>query len=114
MLNGAARLLGRPPLPAPGERLRQAIVHPLAVAEETQTVVAELWSRLERAAARRRVDWLIVTLDARDRLLAAGWPRRWGMQSYATRLYAVHLPGCPARTPQRGASGLCRPEAAWL
>lgn len=92
-INGFARLAGRPGLPAVGERLRQACVHPLAVADGADApVTGELLEQLEQRAKARGVKWLVASVAAGDPLRTL-LSSRAGSRSYATRLYAVRLPG---------------------
>jgi len=92
-INGFARLAGRPGLPAVGERLRQACVHPLAVADGADaSVTGELLEKLEQRAKERGVAWLVASVAAGDPLRTR-LSSRAGSRLYATRLYAVRLPG---------------------
>jgi hypothetical protein len=112
-VNAAARVGGRPGLPAPGERLRQAYVHPLAVAADaTEAEVNELLSQLEARAVERGAEWLVASVAAEDGLRAP-LRRRSGAREYATRLLWVRLPGfADAGLDLRGQ--LVRPEAGLL
>ena len=113
VINGVAKLVGRPGLPAVGERLRQACVHPLAVEEGASSdVVAELLEKLERRAKVRGAEWLVASVAAQDGLRTV-LARRSGAREYATRLYAVTLPGMGK--PDVKLSGQrVRPEAGLL
>jgi hypothetical protein len=113
VINGWAGLAGRPGLPASGGRLKQACVHPLAVTEGAGSeVMEELWEKLERRAKERDVEWLVASVAAKDALRAV-LARRSGAREYATRLYAVTLPGM--EKPDVALRGqVVRPEAGLL
>jgi hypothetical protein len=113
LINGLARLAGRPGLPPAGGRLRQACVHPLAVsAEATADVGAELLTALERRARAKGVEWLVASVGADDALRGL-LGRRAGAREYATRLSAVRLHGRESEpTDLRGQ--IVRPEAGLL
>lgn len=113
-VNAGAWLAGRPGLPAVGERLRQACVHPLAVAKDAKGAeVDELLLKLEACAARRGVEWLVASVAAKDRLRAV-LARRAGAREYATRLYEVRLPGLTTRGGFELRGQAVRPEAGLL
>ncbi len=113
VINGVARFVGRPGLPAVGERLRQACVHPLAVAQDADaSVTDELLGKLERRAKERDVEWLVASVAAQDGLRAV-LARRSGAREYATRLYAVTLPGMEKPDMVLGTQCV-RPEAGLL
>jgi hypothetical protein len=113
VINGVAKFVGRPGLPAVGGRLRQACVHPLAVAEGSDaSVTDELLGELERRAKERGVEWLVASVAADDALRSV-LARRSGAREYATRLYAVTLPGM--RKPDVALTRqVVRPEAGLL
>lgn len=113
VINGLARVTGRPGLPAVDARLKQACVHPLAVAEgATESDVDALLGKLERRAKVRGVEWLVASVAAEDPLRAV-LRRRSGAREYETRLYAVTLPGMA--NVDAGLRGQCvRPEAGLL
>ncbi len=115
VINALARVAGRPGLPAIGERLRQACVHPLAVAEDAaESDVVELLNDLESQARARGVEWLVASVAAEDPLRAV-LGRRRGAREYATRLYAVTLPGLRTADVDLKLSGQrVRPEAGLL
>lgn len=114
LVNAAAWLAGRPGLPAVGERLRQACVHPLAVAvDASEGEVGELFGKLEACAARRGVEWLVASVAAEDGLRAV-LKRRAGAREYATRLYEVRLPGLTTRGGFSVNGQRVRPEAGLL
>ena len=114
LVNAAAWLTGRPGLPATGERLRQACVHPLAVATDaTAGEIAEFFGKLESCAARRGVEWLVASVAAEDGLRAV-LKRRAGAREYATRLYEVRLPGLTTRVGFEVRGQTVRPEAGLL
>jgi hypothetical protein len=115
VINGFARVAGRPGLPAVGERLRQACVHPLAVAEDaTEADVGVLLEKLERRAKAAGVEWLIASVATEDALRAV-LARRSGAREYATRLYAVTLPGPGTAKVDLELNGQrVRPEAGLL
>jgi hypothetical protein len=113
VINGFARVAGRPGLPAVGERLRQACVHPLAVAQDADaSVTDELLGKLERRAKERGVEWLVASVATEDALRAV-LGRRSGEREYATRLYAVTLPGIE-KTEVKLSGQRVRPEAGLL
>lgn len=113
LVNAAAWLAGRPGLPEVGERLRQACVHPLAVAADaTESEVEELRVKMEWVAAERGVEWLVASVAAEDGLRAI-LKRRAGAREYATRLYAVRLPGAGGATLDLRGQAV-RPEAGLL
>jgi hypothetical protein len=113
LINGVSRLTGRPGLPAVGERLRQASVHPLAVEQgAAPSVMDELLEKLERRAKERGVEWLVASVAAEDALRPV-LARRSGAREYATRLYVVTLPGM-AKSPVELKSQIVRPEAGLL
>lgn len=114
LVNAAAWAAGRPGLPAVGERLRQACVHPLAVAVDASAAeVGELLGKLEACAARRKVEWLAASVAAEDGLRAL-LARRAGARDYATRLYEVRLPGLTTRGGFEVNGQRVRPEAGFL
>ncbi len=114
LVNAAAWLAGRPGLPAAGERLRQACVHPLAVAADAnEAEVEELLGNLEACAARRGVEWLVASVAAEDGLRVV-LARRAGAREYATRLYEVCLPGLTTRGGLEVRGQRVRPEAGLL
>lgn len=111
-INAWARLTGRPGLPAEGARLRQAAIHPLAVAAGAEDALTSLLDALIGRATRLGVEWLVASVEAEDALLAR-LRRRRGARIYPTRLYAVELPTIKAIMPSRGVC-LLRPEAGLL
>jgi hypothetical protein len=113
VINGLARWVGRPSLPAVGQRLRQACVHPLAVAAGVDgSVMSELWGKLEQCARLRGVEWLVASVAEQDGLRASLKGRR-GSIEYGTRLYVVHLGGASDYRVDIGGQ-LVRPEAGLL
>ncbi len=85
--NGWARLLGRPPLPAPGGALRHVMAAlPLVRDDNTEVFVALLRSLVNQLAARSH-DFLLVGLHEDDPLLPAA--RRFAVNAFVTRLYLV-------------------------
>lgn len=114
LVNAAAWVAGRPGLPAVGERLRQACVHPLAVAVDASAAeVGELLGKLESRAVGRGVEWLVVSVAEEDGLRAV-LKRRAGAREYATRLYEVRLPGLATRGGFEVNGQRVRPEAGLL
>lgn len=113
LINVMSRVAGRAGLPAAGERLRQACVHPLAVAEHaSEKELEELLARLEQRAAERGVEWLVASVAAEDGLRAR-LRARGGAREYATRLHTVRLSGLT--DGWRGLDGQrVRPEAGFL
>ncbi len=112
LLNPLFALGGWSRLPAPGECLRQACVHPLAVAPDAPDAALELLLALEQRAASRGIEWLVVAAEKNEPILTR-ISRRLGVRSYATQLYAVHLNATEPRTRFQNARTF-RPEVGLL
>ncbi len=111
LLNPVFKLTGWPTLPDTGQRLRQACVHPFALAYPSADLAQEVLDKLKRQAARRGIEWLLVALDQTDPLLAT-IGASLGAHRYETTLYTVSLQGIgPAVRPP---SGTIRPEVGLL
>lgn len=112
ILNPGLALAGCPRLPAPGQRLRQACLHPFVVAPDVPpNSVAELIDSLEAQATQRGLQWLVVSAADGDPML---FPllRRFGTRSYETQLYTVRLPEIPQISFDRAHP--IRPEVGFL
>jgi hypothetical protein len=111
-LNVAGRLLGRPPLPAPGAALAQACLSPVAFADGAEGLLPQLVEASFPLAASCGVEWLALALPADDERLAS-LRRRFSTRAWPSRLYRVRWPDQPALA---FASSEARslPDVAWL
>ena len=111
LINGAARLLGLPRLPAPGGRLRCAYLSHLAVDDAAPEDLLALIA-LVRAEARRRGIELVLLGQASDHPLAA-WLRKLPRQrEFRSQLYLVRWPD--DRVPDLDPNLRVAPELALL
>jgi hypothetical protein len=110
VVNAWNAVIGRPRLPAPGQRLEQAALFGLSLSEPSAW--PELWSRLQWRAARRGLDWLIWSRDERD-VLSDPTPRVRGTRLYRSRLYSVQW-NDRFRPSEGFGERTFRPEAAFL
>jgi hypothetical protein len=109
VVNAVASAGLAPPLPRPGSVLSQVFV--VGAAAEPG-LWAELLGGLVAEAARRGVDWLVLSRDSRDPELPV--LRRFrGVREYHTRLYEVRWGELPTWTEEWG-QRLVRPEAGLL
>jgi hypothetical protein len=83
--NATAPWLMRPRLPRPGEKIRNAYVSLVSVAEDNLTVFNELLTATIARAATCGLDYLLLGLDERDVLLKAARERPHFL--YRSRLY---------------------------
>jgi hypothetical protein len=100
LINGAARLLGLPRLPAPGGRLRCAYLSHLAVDDAAPEDLLALIAAI-RGEARRRGIELVLLGQASDHPLAS-WLRKLPRQrEFRSQLYVVRWPedAAPALDP---------------
>jgi hypothetical protein len=90
-LNIANRILGRPPLPAPGMTLAQAFLAPLALADDAEALLPDLTQALLPQASVLGVEWLTLALPAGDPRLSA-LRKMFTTRAWPSRLYRVSWP----------------------
>lgn len=88
LLNLVAPLAGRPRLPPAGARLESAFLSHLAVDEDDSEALAALVAAACRNAARRGIDYAMVSLAARHPL-ASVIRKRFPCHDYVSMLYVV-------------------------
>lgn len=113
LVNGWLGWMRRPKLPAPGDRLRHACVHSLAISTAAdKRDVAVLLDGLEWLAEQKRVEWLVASVAAEDALRTV-LGERPGARDYVTCLYGVRLAGVAGQVEDLGGQ-IFRPEAGLL
>ncbi len=85
LYNLGAPLLGRAPLPSPGEKLKSVYAALICIANDEIAVLRSLLRELYNLAAARGFQHLLVGLDANDPLLAAA--RAYSHVIYPSQLY---------------------------
>ena len=88
LLNLVAPVAGRPRLPAPGARLESAFLSHLAVDEDDGEALVALVAAGCRNAARRGIDYIMVSLAARHPL-ASVIRKRFPCHDYVSMIYLV-------------------------
>jgi hypothetical protein len=88
--NSGASLLGRSPLPRPGELLRSVYAALVCIADDDPTVFASLLRDVYNQARTRGFSYLMLGLDARDPLLPLA--RSYSHILYPSRLYLAEWP----------------------
>jgi hypothetical protein len=83
--NSSAALLGRNPLPRPGEELHSVYAALLCVAGDDSNIFAGLLREIYNLAAARGFDYLLLGMDARDLLLPVA--RGYTHVPYPSRFY---------------------------
>ena len=87
-INVGAKFFNNPQLPQPGTTISQAFVFPFALEEQYATLLPNLMRNALASAARRRIEFLTIGFDARDRRLEQ-LRRQFKCREYLTRLYQV-------------------------
>ncbi|HXI72548.1 MAG TPA: hypothetical protein VNN22_19570 [Verrucomicrobiae bacterium] len=111
-VNFAARIIGKPRLPAAGSVLAHAFVSHLAVEPENPDALIALIAKLRMCAAGRRIGFLMLGLAANDPRLTL-LRRKFNGREYRSRIYVVRWPGLGGSASEL--DGRCHgPEVALL